>query len=312
MNGIDYSQATYPMPYVYAVDTEGKDFRLSERIYGTIQEVLEDNSMFFVLNERWYNNETGDFEAAIFGVNAEGEKVFTIDSHEGLEYIGAFEDHVVYAETDYANRSTTVWCKIFSENTQDTDPIKIATISCDAYQSFDFGELIVAPSDKDEYVSVAFRAGTGNMFEGGQVISFVPGKKGFTAINALSTEEYDEMPYLVLDEEGMHYRVKGPNVYFVKQFGFEDNGSLCFRDRFEKETEIVKNFIPGADYYAERKVLLLAEEVDGQGYLMVANRVFDEEGSIGWRDGFRLLDMEYMHILTDGTYDVISHVSYAE
>lgn len=310
MNGLDFSQTEYPMPYVYAVNAEGKDYGLPEKIYGTIQEVLEDNSMFFVLNERWYNNEIGDFEASISGINAKGEKVFTVESNMGLEYIGAYGNHVVYAETDYANRSATVWYKVFSENARDTDPVKITTITCDDYQSFDFGELLAAPLTKEEYVPVAFRAGTGNMFEGGQVISFVPGREGFDAIKALSAEEYNEMPYVTLDENGICYSTDEPNTYFVKQFAFDDNGTLCFRDNSGKETEIVKDFIPGADYYKERKVLFLAETVDGQGYCMVANRIFDEEGSIGWRDAFRLLDMEYIHINADGTYDVISRVKY--
>ena len=56
--------------------------------------------------------------------------------------------------------------------------------------------------------------------------------------------------------------------------------------------------------------MTLAESVDGTGFLMLATQIYDEEGSIGWRDGFRLLKMEYLKINDDGTYDVIQTVNY--
>lgn len=293
-------------PYVYAVDINGKDVKLPQKYSGEIKDVLQDNSMLLILNSEYENG----YEVSITGVLSDGNEAFCIKSANTLNYIGSYNDFIIYSESSYSDKLTRIWYKSVSPDNYAKDPELILDISCDDYQFFDFGKIVVSEVPL-VYIPVAVREGTGSMFDYGMIVAYTPGyiDSGHIA-RELKSDEDMEMPYLYIRDDGLCFSKREPNDLYIERTSFEENGDLYIADSNGEGKLLVRNFIEGAEYYAERRHLLHSEIIDNTGYCMVCKMVYDEEGSIGWRDGFRILSMEYIRVNDDGSYSVIDKINY--
>lgn len=304
LNGIDFSSSEYGDAYIYAVDPEGKEVRLPEIIHGTIKGVSEKNDMLFMENSYVGNT----YEPIICGITGDGNKAFSIESDTELSVLGSMADYLIYAENYFEmgkpNVSKIQCCNIYSGDT-----VQLMEITCEYEEAFDFGEIF--ESDGDYYLPVVIRAGSGSMFQSGAAYKFVPGEadSGVEA-ESFTASEYDDTPYVTIGGKERALDDKAVDTYFVDRVSFDAEADLCVRKSSGEKEVAVKNFIPAADYYDTRNDMTLAESVDGTGYIMFATQVYDPEGSIGWRDGFRLLKMEYLRLNGEGGYDIIQTVVY--
>ena len=304
MTGKDFSTNEYGIPYVYAMDMNGNEATMPELIHGEIKGVSKDNDMVFV--ESAYDG-TNNNEQALIGIAKYGDRAFTINSEGYLYYIGNVDNYLIYEEVFYQmgqNTQRKLWCRdIYTDETT-----LIIELEYDAYTGVRYGELYT--SEGKYYIPYILTEGTGQMFNGGSVIQYIPGKEK-SGKYAADFYEYDDGAITVfIDGVERDINDKSEDTYYIKRASFNEAGDLYLKQKNGDEYLQVKGFIPSADYYETRKDMTLAESVDGTGFLMLATQIYDEEGSIGWRDGFRLLKMEYLKINDDGTYDVIQTVNY--
>ena len=302
MNGLDYSSNDYGEPYIYAVDMDGKEVKLPELMHGTIKEVSGDNKVLFI--ERNYDG--NEFKPEISGITSDGSRVFTIESENYLDFIDVVDDYLIYAESIYDTNCNTskIWCK----NIYTGEKVCITEVEYDYVEAINYGEIFT--SNDKKYIPVIIRAGSGNMFQRGSLIGFVPGEadSGYEAAEYYADE--NDIPYVSINSVEKCYNDTSDDTYYLVGNGINKNADLYIRKSTGEQELVVKDFILAADYYDSRNDMTLAECVDGQGYIMYATHIYDEEGSIGWRDGFRLQKMEYLRLNGEGSYDIIQTVFY--
>ncbi|MCQ2549707.1 MAG: hypothetical protein MJ134_06670 [Lachnospiraceae bacterium] len=326
LNGLDYSktESDYGLPYVYSVDMEGKEVSMADYVAGEITGITPDATMFFT--EGYSYGE--EYFSLITGVNTDGSAAFTISSPNTLTYLGCTNDYMIYSENFFQDDIAKIMSMPISSSNQE-DAIEIMEMETDYYQYLDYGKVTFDRGNNPEetlYLPIAKREGTGAMFTDGMVIGFQadqPGS-GFIKEDIGAEEEFNfEMPYISVDNGIINFYDKEPNTYYIKYVALEELGDLQSRnsnDDFEKPGDlqyrnasaedelIVAEFISGANYYEEKNHLLIAENVNGICYTMRCDMVYDEEGSIGWRDGFRLLNVDYIIADHSGQYNILSSI----
>lgn len=311
LNGLDYSktESDYGIPYVYSVDMEGKEVSMTDYVAGEITGITPDETMFFT--EGYSYGE--EYSSLITGVNTDGSIAFTISSPNTLTYLGCTNDYMIYSENFLQDDIAKIMSMPVSSSNPE-DAIEIMEMETDYYQYLDYGKVTFDRGNNPEetlYLPIAKREGTGAMFTDGMVIAFQadqPGS-GFIKEDIGATEEFNfEMPYISVDNGIIHFYDKAPNTYYIKQGDFEEPGDLQYRNASAEDELIVAEFIAGANYYEEKNHLLVAENVDGICYTMRCDMVYDEEGSIGWRDGFRLLKTEYIRAEDNNVFSIFTSV----
>lgn len=311
LNGLDYSktESDYGLPYVYSVDMEGKEVSMADYVAGEITGITPDETMFFT--EGYSYGE--EYSSLITGVNTDGSIAFTISSPNTLTYLGCTNDYMIYSENFFQDDIAKIMSMPVSSSNPE-DAIEIMEMETDYYQYLDYGKVTFDRGNNPEetlYLPIAKREGTGAMFTDGMVIAFQadqPGS-GFIKEDIGAEEEFNfEMPYIGVDSGKIHFYDKAPNTYYIKQGDCEEPGDLRYRNSGAEDELVVAEFISGANYYEEKNHLLVAENVDGICYTMRCNMVYDEEGSIGWRDGFRLLKIDYIFADHSGQYDILSSI----
>lgn len=304
MNGLDISISEYGTPYVYAVKENGDEIAFPEIIHGTINDVSKDGRTLLI-SSNYVGNE---FKPEIMGITLGGEKVFVVESENYLDYIGTVDDYVIYAESVYEtgkDNRTKVWCRdIYSGDT-----VLITKLKCSYEEALDFGELF--SMDGKYYMPVISRAGSGDMFQSGDLIEFVPGKEdSANTVAAFKADEEDDTPFVTINGVKRSFNDSDADTLVVMRDSYDEDADLYLKNINGDNKLMVKGFIPAAGYYDIGNDMTLGESVDGNGYIMYATQVYDPEGSVGWRDGFRLLKMEYLRLNNDGTYNVIQAVVY--
>lgn len=303
MNGLDFSVSEYGTPYIYAKGRNGEDIELPEIYHGTIKGVSDNNEMLF-LESTYVGN---DFKPEIAGITGDGRRAFTIESKNHLNYVGTTGDYIIYSENiyDYDGTTAKIWCK----NIYEDETVPIMELTCDYGVDINFGELFTLKGKS--YIPVIRVAGTAGIFQDGFVIEYMPGvgDSGKTAADFYA-DEYDDRPRVVIDGVERGFYDLSDDTYYVESKSYESDGDLCRKQKDGSVHLEIANMIPGADYYEIRKDMTLAERVGENGFVMLATHVYDEEGSIGWRDGFRLLKMEYLKTNGDGSFDVLKTVDY--
>lgn len=311
LNGLDYSktESDYGIPYVYSVDMEGKEVSMADYVAGEITGITPDETMFFT--EGYSYGE--EYFSLITGVNTDGSTAFTISSPNTLTYLGCTNDYMIYSENYFQDDIAKIMSMPVSSSNPE-DAIEIMEMETDYYQYLDYGKVTFDRGNNPEetlYLPIAKREGTGAMFTDGMIIAFQanqPGS-GFIKEDIGAEEAFNfEMPYIGVDNGKIHFYDKAPNTYYIRQGDFEESGDLQYRNASAEDELIVAEFISGANYYEEKNHLLVAENVDGICYAMRCDMVYDEEGSIGWRDGFRLLKTEYIRAEGNNVFSIFTSV----
>lgn len=304
LNGLDFGVSDYGTPYIYAVDEDGAEYELPEIYHGTIKGVSPYNDMLFYENTYAGN----EYQPIFAGITSDGQKAFEVKSDNLLTYLGASDEYVLYAEIFYGVGEMPR-AIIWSRNIYSGETVKIDEITCTEGDSIDFGEIFAFGGMY--YLPIVERAGSGSMFQNGILLSYLPSieSSGEVAAEFYADENNDE-PLVYVNGVERHFGDHDTDTYYIEMNSFEAGGDLYKRQKNGRTELEIEKLIPGAGYYETRKDMTLAESVDGTGYIMLATEIYDEEGSIGWRDGFRLLKMEYLKLNGDGTYDVIQTVQY--
>lgn len=316
MTGMRPGENGYDESYLYAVTPNGEQVALDGDYAGSLVGVSEDCEMFFL---KGYHYESGlllgDY---LMGFYTDGEPAFTLESTGTITYMGTFQDHIVYLESDYETGMLK---------------IQVAYLPSPGYElggpycmweteySTDFGyvvggEYLASDLYDEEYISLEEIAGSGNFFNHGNVISFLPWEEG-SGENAaeLTLDEYMEMPYIHwADNGGICFSEKEYDTYFQSE-DYEGTNlkDVCYRGYFGEENVLIPDFLFDQGYYEERERLFLGERIldSDYGYIMCAREVYDEDASIGWRDGYRLLQMDYYRVShRTGEYELIASVEY--
>lgn len=304
MNGLDFSASEYGTPYIYAMDRFGEEIDLPEIIHGTIKGVSDDNEMLFYENTYAGN----EYHHVIGALTNDGNKDFIIESDNLLTYIGTHDNYLIYAEIIYETGKTPA-AKIWSRDLCYGKSVLIDDLTCSEGASFEFGELFT--TEETYYLPVIEIAGSGNMFQNGFVLSYRPNVEQSGRIAAdFYADEDDDTPRVRINGVERSFNDLSNDTYYIKRKSYKEDGDLYKKQKNGREYPEAMNIISGADYYDVRKDLTLAEPVDENAFIMLATEVYDAEGSIGWRDGFRLLKMEYLKTNGDGSYDILTSVDY--
>jgi len=294
MNGLNVVSYT---PYVYAVDAEGKEVALPRQYNGEIKGYSAECGMMFVQDNR-------NIPATITGVDKKGNEAFTIESENPIELMGYYQDQLVYAESVYSENLINIYSYNIGGSGKAT---KIAAVTkamgekiCDYTEYFDI-EWVEFGMEGECYIGAAFRSGTGGFLDGGAIIKAYPWEANSGNIVEQFSGTYELMPYICTDEGGNYHLCENEPFTYTTVQNTNGNYDLFYQGFMGERSFVTGDFLGPWSYTDEHTALILAENVMVGGneiFAMRASQIYDADGSIGWRDGYRAIKIEYVRIDT--------------
>ena len=301
MDGVFYMN-TYKnnmeTPYVYTVDETGTEVGIAKQYEGIIVDYSDECGLLFV------QNNTGALNT-ITGVDKKGNERFVIKSDCYIEYMDCYQDVLVYYAMDYNVGEV----RFYSYNLGNTNGVPIMLGKLTRQQANDYcggyTENIVPTWVKFSvtgqcYWGIAFRSGTANMFDGGLILSSDPWVADTVAVDRIfGAGQFDNMPYISTNEGGSYAICNDEPGSFITVQNTNGNNDLFYIGYLGEKSAVIADFADPWSNTGEYTKLVLANNAELGGdivYAMRVTEIYDMDGAVGWRDGYRANKMEYVRI----------------
>ncbi len=296
---------------VYAVDSVGNIVR-DEVCSGSIIDFSEDCAITIV------SKNEDDF-TRFTGIDEKGKEAFNFKTSNGsyAQYLGCFQEYFVYAEADYSSETL----RLYSYNMSDSHgkPVFLGQVTMDmGRDSFDYVEGFEADWVRfsfggEVYIGVSYNSGTGHMFDGGFILAGEAwDENSLKVVEPIYASDFYDMPYIEFTESGYTLQQEEPFTYGIRYY---DTGyaGLVYHEYNGREITINEFMFDDYSFDTAYSTLVLAEgpKPSSDVYIMRATQIRDEAASIGWRDAFRCLKMEYLRYnYYNGEVEVLATIEY--
>ena len=307
MNGLDGNGNSY----VYSVDSVGNI--VNEYVSsGEIIDFSEDCAVTIIRSE---NGSSVGFT----GISEKGKKSFSFDAaSEGyVNYLGCFQEYFIYSVNDYSSNLLRFYS--YNMSNSNGNPIYLGDISLDkGIETFDYAEYVQSDwvmfsFGGPAYIGVSCHSGTGHVFGGGFILCAEPWAADSIRIEEpIYTSDFYNMPYLEFTESGYTLRDNEPFTYGLAYYD-EGYAGLIYHDYGGRDLIIDEHMFDDYSYDSAYSTLILAEgpKPSDDVYVMRVTQIREESASIGWRDGFRCIRMEYLRFnYANGETEVIATIEY--
>ncbi|MCQ2534261.1 MAG: hypothetical protein MJ172_06815 [Clostridia bacterium] len=302
MNGFEKAPNGDVAEIVYAVDMDGNKVDSFPTVYGEIVGNNDACHEFYVAYHN-YDYETGEQTDQLLTYSDDGSLISVYDSPTHFNYIDCSPDFIFITASEYADSDDYV-VALYSLTTPDSvngyTVTKIGTFETEPMQSVTIEQYWYSDLSDLEYISVGYYEGTGHFLSKVEFYSMIPWEENSLELEKQIANEETDIYFSVIDGE-IVVTDFCPDTFFLNTYNSDEDKNLMYANPYSGEVDTYYvNYVPASDYYEERYFDFYGERVDGIGFFMRAKVVFDDSASIGWRDGFRLVTMEYLLINENG------------
>lgn len=298
MNGYEKAPNGDTTQIVYAVDMDGNRIDSFPTISGSIVGNNEACHQFYVMYHE-YDYETGSQTDQLLTFDDNGSLIAVYDGPTYMNYVDCSPDFVLFTSVDYDD-SNNYTLALYSMSAPDTvngfTVRKLGTFESEPMQSISIEQYWYSDLEETEYISIGYYEGTGHFLAKTECYSIIPWEENSLELKKQMADEETYQYFTVIDDEIVVTDVCYDTFHLNTYDSLADK-DLMYANPYSGEVEVFyPNYIPGGDYYEERYFDFYSENVNGTAFLMRAKEIFDDSASIGWRDGFRLITMEYLMI----------------
>lgn len=281
--------------YVYAVTPDGKKAASGRQYDGTIVDYQQNNIII--------ENNNGSSNSIVAYKASTNTEEISISSSKYIEYLGCYGDGVVYCEytgsdsVDFYSRAfgaaNSIW--IGSVNKKQSKAI------CGYEAEYINVAWMYEQPSKEIFIGVEFRSGTAGVFDAGLVLWAIPWDEGSADVHkTVSGADCGNLPYVYTDESIYVYYFSDyePYTYITVQ-NTNSNYDLFYQLISGDREYVIADFADPESDASEYSKLLYAEATTAERnevFAMRVYQVYDEDGAVGWRDGYRANRIDYVRI----------------
>ncbi len=260
-----------------------------------------------------------DGESNYNNLYVDGNEVAKLTDEEDWRYSFKSSGNNIFALKEHYNTVDDIqkpYLYSYDENGNCTEYGQVQLAADDEYLTQAYGLSQVLQDGDDVYLLFTYYQGSGGYYAGYEIHKLTVGKAdSLTLVKAsIPDKEASSEEEGILNDSGVQsmYLDDSKNIATAMnevgtvgtESSTDDNSSLVFYDKPDHSVQIKDSYFSTTD--SNNQFLNSGAAFGDDVFLIVADTVSDPEQSIGWRDGYSIQQIRFVHInKKDGKEDVL-------